>query len=273
METKWEKKKKKPRLEIEIIGGNNARDCEWFARCCPWRFIARKEDKEFGARHGKRGDTEKGSKRRRFDRYGDKITGSEQAVWIKYRFVSHANSTRPLRRGPARKFDRLERTNERNVTTRDLARFRVYRFQSRISVYVRATYPSRLPRNMVGMARDTWPTFTCKYFVRTRDTMEKRGKRREGRERKGGTDRTPRVVLFNNSKVQGRIDSIHAKNEVERGGRGKKERSKNGLPDNGVPDKYKFVARPNFLSSLLLFFSFLPFYSRRGNTESEDGNE
>lgn len=75
--------------------------------------LSRATDKEFGARHGKRGDTEKGSKRRRFDRYGDKITGSEQAVWIKYRFVSHANSTRPLRRGPARKFDRLERTNER----------------------------------------------------------------------------------------------------------------------------------------------------------------
>lgn len=78
-------------------------------------------------------------------------------------------------------------------------------------------------------------------------------------------------MVRNNLKVQGRIDSIHAKNEVEEG-RGEKERSKNGLPDNGVPDKYKFVARPNFLSSLLLFFSFLP-YSRRGNTESEDENE
>lgn len=32
-------------------------------------------DKELGVRHGKRGDTKKGSKRRRFDRYGDKITG------------------------------------------------------------------------------------------------------------------------------------------------------------------------------------------------------
>lgn len=52
-----------------------------------------------------------------------------------------------------------------------------------------------------------------------------------------------------------------------RGGGGEKERSKNGLPDNGVPDKYKFVARPNFLSSLLLFFSFLP-YSRTPEGET-----
>lgn len=86
--------------------------------------------------------------------------------------------------------------------------------------------------------------------MRTRDTVEKRGKRREG---KGGTDRTPRVVLFNNSKVQGRIDSIHAKNEVERGEGGRK---------NGARTGYRITVYRTNISLLLdqtfypLFFSF-----------------
>lgn len=53
-------------------------------------------DKELGVRHGKRGDTKKGSKRRRFDRYGDKITGRERAGRlnkIPIRFAREFDST------------------------------------------------------------------------------------------------------------------------------------------------------------------------------------